>query len=354
MIIDRKKTRKIYVGSVAVGGDAPVSIQSMTKTLTTDVAATIAQVRQLEDAGCDIVRVSIPDNESLEAFRQIRKHVEIPVVADIHFDYRLAIGSIEAGADAIRINPGNIGSNKRLAEVAKAAISASIPIRIGVNTGSVKRNVIEAFNGDHVAALVETARQYVEMVEDMGLKAIKVSLKSPDVIETIDAYRAFSAISDWPLHLGVTEAGTLFSGAIRSALGIGALLLEGIGDTIRVSLSADPVKEITSARVLLESIGLRDEGVRVVSCPTCARANADIETIATEVEDALSGIKRHMVVAVMGCIVNGPGEARDADIGVACDERGGVLFRHGKPVKRVSRDEIVKTILEEVDKESRT
>ncbi len=354
MIIKRKKTRKIYLGSVAVGGDAPVSIQSMTNTLTTDVAGTLTQIRALEDAGCDIVRVSVPDEESLKAFRRIKKEVQIPIVADIHFDYMLAIGSIEAGADAIRINPGNIGSSKRLAEVARAAISAGIPIRVGVNTGSVKRKVLEAHQGDHVAALVDTARQYVSMVEDMGVKAIKVSLKSPDVLDTIDAYRAFSTVSDWPLHLGVTEAGTLFSGAIRSALGIGALLLDGIGDTIRVSLSADPVKEVIAARVLLESIGLRNEGVRVVSCPTCARANADIESIATEVENALSGIRKHMVVAVMGCVVNGPGEARDADIGVACDEKGGVLFKHGNPVRRLAKQEIVKTILEEVEKESST
>ncbi len=351
MTLPREKTRRIIVGGVQVGGGAPVSIQSMTNTLTTDIKATCAQVAALEKAGCDIARISIPDEESLSAFAEIKKNAGIPLVADIHFDYRLAVGAIVAGADCIRINPGNIGSRDKVRQVAKAALDHNIPIRVGVNTGSIKRAVLNRFGKDRVGALVETAHEQVMVLEDFGLDAIKVSLKSSDVLETVEAYRRFSRISDRPLHIGVTESGTMFSGAIRSAAGIGILLEEGIGDTIRISLSADPVKEIVAGRVLLECLGLKKEGVRVISCPTCARANADVALIASTLEECLSGIKRHLVVAVMGCIVNGPGEARDADIGVACDKKGAMLFMRGKPVKRINRNEIVKTITDEIEKE---
>jgi len=351
-MIKRKKTKRLYVGDVAIGDGAPVSIQSMTNTITSDWKSTIHQIHRLEQAGCDIVRVSVPDDASLKALPQIKRNTDIPIIADIHFDYRLAIGSIENGADGIRINPGNIGSRKKVFEVAKSAIDRNIPIRVGVNTGSVKKRILDRFGDDRAGALVENAKEYVEVLEDMGVRAIKVSLKSSGVLQTIDAYRKFSGISSWPLHLGVTEAGTMFSGAIRSSLGIGALLLEGIGDTIRVSLSADPVKEVLAARVLLEGIGLRNEGVHVIACPTCARANADITSISSEVEDAVSGVRKHMVVAIMGCVVNGPGEARDADIGVACDEKGAVLFEHGGPVKRIKKNDIVRTIIEEIEKET--
>jgi len=351
MTLPREKTRRIFVGGVQVGGGAPVTVQSMTNTLTTDIKATCAQIAALEKAGCDIVRVSIPDEESLAAFAEIKKQAGIPVVADIHFDYRLAVGAIIAGADCIRINPGNIGSRDKVRKVARTAIEYNVPIRVGVNIGSVKRSVLTRFGKDRVGALVETAREQVMILEDFGLDAIKVSLKSSDVLETVSAYRLFSSISDRPLHLGVTEAGTMFSGAIRSAAGIGILLHEGIGDTIRVSLSADPVKEIVAGKVLLECLGLKKEGIRVISCPTCARANADVGEIASALEDSLSGIKRHMSVAVMGCIVNGPGEARDADIGVACDKKGALLFMHGKPIKRINNSEIIKTITDEIEKE---
>ena len=351
MTLPRKKTRSINVGGIQVGGGAPVTVQSMTNTLTTDIKATCAQIAALEKAGCDIARVSIPDEKSLAAFAKIKKNAGIPVVADIHFDYRLAVGAIISGADCIRINPGNIGSRDKVRKIAKAAIDFNVPIRVGVNMGSVKRSILNRFGKDRVGALVETAKEQVMILEDFGLDAIKVSLKSSDVLETVEAYRRFSRISDRPLHLGVTEAGTMFSGAIRSAAGIGILLEEGLGDTIRVSLSADPVKEILAGRVILECLGLKKEGIRVISCPTCARTNADVALIASTLEDSLSGLKRHLTVAVMGCIVNGPGEARDADIGVACDTKGAMLFKRGRPVKRIGTNEIIKTITDEIEKE---
>lgn len=351
MALHREQTEQISLGGIPVGGGAPVTIQSMTNTLTSDAAATIAQVRALETAGCDIVRISIPDEDSLATFSSIRRAARIPVVADIHFDYRLAVGAMEAGADGIRINPGNIGARAKVQAVARVAVERGIPIRVGVNMGSVKRNLLSRYKEDRVGALVESAREQTAILEDMGVSAIKVSLKSSDVRETIEAYRRFAQISRRPLHLGVTEAGTLFSGAIRSAAGMGILLAEGIGDTIRVSLSADPVKEIMAGKILLECLGLRGEGVRVIACPTCARACADVPAIAAAVEEAVSGIKAHLVVAVMGCIVNGPGEARDADLGVACDAKGAMLFVHGRPLRRITTDTIVTTILSEIDKE---
>jgi len=351
MIHHREHTKRIFIGKVPVGGGAPVTVQSMTNTLTSDVESSVSQVLSLTRAGCDLVRISIPDEDSLTAFREIKSRVKVPLIADIHFDYRLAVGAIDAGADAIRINPGNIGSRDRVRKVAKTASAAGIPIRVGVNLGSVKKRLLEAFGEDRVGALVENAREYVEMLEDMGVSSLKVSLKSSDVLETIDAYRRFSRICDWPLHLGVTEAGTLLPGVIRSSVGIGALLLEGIGDTIRISLAADPVQEVLAGRVLLESIGLKDEGVRVIACPTCARANADVAAIAAEVEDALKEVKEHLIVAIMGCAVNGPGEARIADLGVACDKEGALLFAHGKPIRRIGADEIIPSLINEIKKE---
>ena len=348
----REHTRRIYIGTCPVGGGSPVSIQSMTNTATTDVKGTIAQIEKLEKAGCDIVRVSIPDEDSVKAFGKIKRVIRLPLIADIHFDHRLAIGAIAEGADGIRINPGNIGGKERLKAVAKAAIENKVPIRVGVNLGSVKRSLLAKYADDHVGALVENARQYVEMLEDMGVESLKVSLKSSDVIETIDSYRRFSQVQSWPLHLGVTEAGPLLSGLIRSSVGIGTLLEEGIGDTIRISLCADPVQEVFAGKILLECLGLRKEGVRVIACPTCARSCADVAAIAFELEDALKNIRKHMVVAVMGCVVNGPGEARIADLGVACDKKGAVLFSHGKPLRRIKTADIVQTIMNELQKEN--
>ncbi len=323
----------------------------MTNTLTCDVRATVGQIQALAGAGCEIVRVSVPDRESAAAFKTIKDQTSLPIIADIHFDYRLALAAIESGADGIRINPGNIGSRQKVAEVARAAIEHDIPIRVGVNLGSVKRRLLERFAGDRVGALVENAREHVEILEDLGVRAIKVALKSSDVLETIEAYRRFAPICEWPLHVGVTESGTLFAGLIRSSVGIGTLLLEGIGDTIRISLSDDPVQEVRAARVLLEALALRPEGVRVLACPTCARANADIPAIAREVEEALAGVRTHLVVAIMGCVVNGPGEAREADLGVACDAEGAVLFARGKRLRRIATDQITTTLIEEITKE---
>jgi len=340
------------VGSFPVGGGAPVSIQSMTNTLTFQVHETVTQLQRLKAAGCDIARISIPDGDALKAFEEIRKQIHIPLIADIHYDYRLAIGAMRSGADGIRINPGNIGRKQKVRALADVARELKIPIRVGVNLGSVKKELLDRFAHDRVGALVENARQWVEMFEEMGVNAMKVSLKSSDVVETIDAYRRFAQISPWPLHVGVTESGPLYSGLIRSSVGIGVLLHEGIGDTIRVSLSADPVEEVFAARMLLECLALRKEGIRVIACPTCARANADVAAIATELENALKEEKRHMIVAVMGCSVNGPGEARIADIGIACDRKGALLFSHGKILRRIRINEIVDTILEEIQKET--
>lgn len=352
MALHRDQTRKIFVGDRAVGGGSAVSIQSMTNTPTSDARKTIGQILDLEKAGCDIVRSSVPDEDSVRALKEIVRNIHIPLIADIHFDYRLAIGAIEEGCHGIRINPGNIGGTAKLREVARAAREKNVPIRVGVNLGSVKRTLLKKFGNDRVGALVENAREYTGMLEDMGVRFLKVSLKSSDVLETIESYRRFSQVSDWPLHLGVTEAGTLFSGLIRSSVGIGTLLEEGIGDTIRISLSADPVQEVFAGRVLLESLGLRQEGIRVIACPTCARTCADVSGIAAEVEDAVKNIRKHLVVAVMGCVVNGPGEARIADLGVACDAKGAVLFSHGKQQRRIQQHEIVETILNEITKET--
>lgn len=329
-----------------------MSVQSMTNTPTTDVEATLGQIEALVRAGCDIVRVSVPDDQASRAFGELKKRSIVPLVADIHFDHRLAVSAIQQGADGVRINPGNIGGAEGLRDVALAAKERGIPIRVGVNLGSVRRSMLRRHGDDPVGAIVESAAMYVGMLEDMGVTAMKVSLKSSDVLQTIDAYRRFSRASRWPLHLGVTEAGPLVSGLVRSSVGMGVLLEEGIGDTIRVSLSADPVQEVFAGRVLLECLGLRAEGVRVIACPMCARACADVAAISSELEDALKHIKEHVVVAVMGCVVNGPGEARIADIGVACDPQGALLFRHGKPVRRIATGDIVGTILNELDKES--
>jgi (E)-4-hydroxy-3-methylbut-2-enyl-diphosphate synthase len=352
MTLHREQTHRIFIGKHPVGGGSPVSIQSMANTLTTDVKGTISQIDGLEKAGCDIIRVSVPDEASVKGFGEIKKNIRIPLIADIHFDYRLAIGAMEQGADGIRINPGNIGGKDKLKKVADIARQIKVPIRVGVNLGSVKRSLLKKYGDDHVGALVESARQYVEMLEDMGIHALKVSLKSSDVLETIDSYRRFSNVSLWPLHIGVTEAGPLLSGLIRSSTGIGILLEEGIGDTIRISLSADPTQEVFAGKILLECLGLRSVGVRVIACPTCARSCADVAAIASEVEDALKDVKKHMVVAVMGCVVNGPGEARIADLGVACDAKGALLFSHGKPLKRIKTADIVKTIVSEIHKET--
>ncbi len=341
----RNTTKQICVGGVPIGGGAPVPVQSMTNTRTDDVEATLAQIRSLAAAGCEIVRCAVPDMDAARAIGAIRAASPLPVVADIHFDYRLALAAVEAGADKIRINPGNIGDEKNVRAVAEACAARGIPIRVGVNSGSIDRDLLEQL-GRCPRALVESALRQVRLLESMRFTDICISIKSSDVRETVEAYRLLAAQTDYPLHVGVTEAGTEYNGLVRSAVGIGALLLDGIGDTIRVSLTADPVSEVRAGLSILKAAGLRREGVRVVSCPTCGRTRIDLIPLARQVEDALRDEKRDITVAVMGCAVNGPGEAREADYGVAGGDREGVLFKKGKIVGKVPGDRLLEALLE--------
>lgn len=343
-------TKKIMCGGVAIGGGAPVSIQSMTNVNTADVAAAKAQIQRLQDAGCEIIRLAVPDMEAAAAFAELKKFASVPLVADIHFDYRLALAAIENGADKIRINPGNIGSRENVRKVADAAKAAGIPIRVGVNSGSLEKDILEKNGGPTAEGLAESALRNVELLEDMGFRDIVVSLKSSNVKMNYDAYRIVSAQSDYPLHIGVTEAGTLARGKVKSAAGIGALLLNGIGDTMRVSLTADPVEEVIFAKELLQSIGLRETGIDLVSCPTCGRTKVDLEKIVSDVERRLDPLQqslgdRKLKIAVMGCVVNGPGEATDADFGVACGDGKGLLFSKGQKLHTVSENEIAEELI---------
>ncbi len=314
---DRKKNRKISVGDIAIGGGAPVTIQSMINTPGTDTDACIRQIRELQTAGCEIVRMAVPDSKTLENFAEIKKQIRIPLVADIHFDHRLALGALDAGADKIRINPGNIGSKKHIRAVLSACRSYGVPIRIGVNGGSLEKDLLEKYGHPVAEALVKSAERHIRICEEQDFTDVVVSIKSSQVMTMIEANRRFSDRFDNPLHLGVTESGTRSSGSIRSAVGIGTLLAEGIGDTIRVSLSADPVQEISVARRILQSLGLRRDGVRVISCPTCGRCSYNVTAVAEEVEKRVADIRKEVTVAIMGCVVNGPGEAKEADIGIA-------------------------------------
>ena len=345
----RRKTRKIKVRTIGIGGDSPISVQSMTNTKTTDVEATLRQIQQLEEAGCEIVRVAVPSKQAAESFEEIRKRTDVPLVADIHFDYRLALMSIDAGADKIRINPGNIGSKVKLRQVTSAASGAGIPIRVGVNAGSLEKDLIEKYGGPTVDGLVESAVRNVEICQEFSFEDIVLSLKASDVLSTVSAYRKVSKLLDLPLHLGVTEAGTVRSGSVKSAVAMGILLSEGIGDTLRVSLTSDPVEEVKVAFEILKSLDLRQKGITLISCPTCSRAEVDIVAIANEVEQKLAGYDKSLRIAVMGCVVNGPGESKEADIGVACGKNSGVIFKKGKVVGKVREQEIVDTLVREVE-----
>lgn len=347
-MIQRRKTKQVIVGTVPVGGDAPVSIQSMTNTQTHDIAATVAQIEALQGAGCDIVRVAVPDRQAAASLAEIKRAVQLPVVADIHFDYRLALLAIENGADKIRINPGNIGSEKRVAAVLVAAGERNIPVRIGVNAGSLEKTLLKQYGGVTAEALVESALTHVRFCEQEGFGNLVLSVKSSDVVLMIEANRMLAERTACPLHLGVTEAGSPGSGIVRSAVGIGALLAEGIGDTIRVSLTGDPIAEIPAARKILASLDLRDNGVRVISCPTCGRTHSNLAGIVDAVEKAVAGYSKNMTVAIMGCEVNGPGEAREADIGIACGKGNALLFRNGTPVRKIPFAEILNIVTDEV------
>lgn len=348
MRIERRKTIQIMVGAIPVGGGARISVQSMTKTDTRDVGSTLTQIGMLADAGCEIVRVSVPDKESALAIGRIKKGSPIPVIADCHFDYRLALEAMDQGVDGIRINPGNIGPRERIAKIIRKAKEREIPIRIGVNAGSLEKDLYKAFEGPKPEALVSSALRHIEFFESEGFDRIKLSLKSSDVGVTIQAYRQMAQKTDYPLHLGVTEAGGPFSAAIKSAVAMGILLQEGIGDTIRVSITGDPALEVRAGYEILRSLGLRERGIEIISCPTCARCKIDLFSIAERVERALTGIKVPLKVAVMGCVVNGPGEARDADVGIAGGLGKGIIFRKGETVRSVKEEELVDALLCEI------
>ena len=346
--MDRKLTRKVKVGNVYVGGDSPVTIQSMTNTDTRDVESTLMQIRALYNAGCEIVRCTVPDMEAAEAIKEIVKLSPIPVVADIHFDYRLAIKVVENGIAAVRINPGNIGSIERVRLVAEACKAKNIPIRIGVNSGSLEKEILERDGKPTANGLVESALAHVKILEAVDFHNIVISIKSSDVKMMIEAYRLMSQKVNYPLHLGVTESGTLFRGTIKSSIGIGTLLAEGIGDTIRVSLTSDPIEEIKVAKEMLKALGLRKGGLEFVSCPTCGRTQIKLIEIANEVEKRLEGINKDIKVAVMGCIVNGPGEAREADIGIAGGKGEGIIFKKGEIIKKCKEDELIEELMKEI------
>ena len=348
--MDRKRTRTVNIGSVCIGGGNPVAVQSMTKTFTRDVRATVKQIKKLQDAGCQIIRCAVPEEKDAFAIKDIKKHIDIPLVADIQFNYRLALAAIDAGADKIRINPGNIGGAERLKAVVSACKEKGVPIRIGVNSGSLEKDILKKHKHPTADALVESAVRNIGLLEKLKFRDIVVSIKSTSVPTTIEAYRKLSKKVDYPLHVGVTEAGIGTSGAVRSSVGIGALLSEGIGDTIRVSLTGDPAQEVIIAKEILRSLELEKHGAFIISCPTCGRCEMDIEKIAREVEKRTKGVKKPVKIAIMGCAVNGPGEAADADVGAACRRGGALIFRKGKIVKKVREQDIVKELLNEVKK----
>lgn len=347
----RKNTRMIQLGSVPIGGGSPISVQSMTNTPTPDVEATVQQILELESAGCEIVRVAVPDEIAAESLGHIKRRITIPLIADIHFDHRLALVAVKQGVDGLRINPGNIGGRARVREVVAAVRERNIPIRIGVNSGSVEKELLEKYDGPTPDALVESALVHVGILEAEGFNDIKISVKASSVADTIKAYRSLSSRCDYPLHLGVTEAGTLLPGAIKSALGIGALLMDGIGDTIRVSLTADPVEEVRAAYCILSALELRERfEPEIVSCPTCGRLQYDMQALTKRVERRLAGVKSPIKVAIMGCAVNGPGEARHADVGIAGGKGKGVIFRFGEIVKTCPEEELEEALINEVEK----
>ncbi|MGN1176689.1 MAG: flavodoxin-dependent (E)-4-hydroxy-3-methylbut-2-enyl-diphosphate synthase [Roseburia sp.] len=344
----RKITKKVQIGNVVVGGGSPIKIQSMTNTKTEDVKATVAQIKKLEAAGCDIIRCAVPTMEASQALKKIKKEISIPLVADIHFDYKLAIAAMENGADKIRINPGNIGSKERVKAVVAVAKERNIPIRVGVNSGSLEKELIEKYHGVTAEGIVESALDKVKWIEDMGYDNLVISIKSSDVLMCVKAHELISKQTDYPLHVGITESGTLISGNIKSSIGLGLILSQGIGDTIRVSLTGDPLEEIKSAKIILRTLGLRKGGIEVVSCPTCGRTKIDLISLANQVENMVADIPLDLKVAVMGCVVNGPGEAKEADIGIAGGVGEGLLIKHGEIYKKVPENELLGALREEL------
>ena len=344
----RKNTRQIHVGDVKVGGLAPITVQSMTNTYTQDVAATVSQINRLEQAGCELVRVAVPDQKAAASIISIKQEISIPLIADIHFDYRLAISSAKAGADGLRINPGNIGSVKKVKAIADCAKSFNIPIRIGVNAGSLEKDILKKYDGASSEAMVESALRHIELLSSFGFYEIKISIKSSDVCRTIDAYRLLSPKTELPLHVGITEAGGLYSGIVKSSIGIGMLLTEGIGDTIRVSLTRDPVEEVRVGFDILKALNIRRHGPEIISCPTCGRCKINLFDIVERVEKILLLNPMPIKLAIMGCIVNGPGEAKEADIGVAGGDGTGILFKKGEVIKKFPEEKLVDVLLKEI------
>lgn len=348
--MNRTETKTIQIGNLQMGGGNPVVIQSMCNTDTRDVTATVAQIHALEQAGCELVRVAVPDMQAAEAVGEIRKQINIPLVADIHFDYRLALKVMDLGIDKVRINPGNIGEESRIKQVVEKAKEKKIPIRIGVNSGSLEKDLVEKYGGVTPQGLVESALRHVRILEKYDFHDIVVSIKASDVPFSIEAYRILAEQIPYPIHVGITEAGTLYSGTIKSAVGIGAILAMGIGDTLRVSLTGDPVEEIKVAKEILKSLGLRKFGIEMISCPTCGRTQIDLIAIANEVERLCATKQKDIKVAVMGCVVNGPGEAKEADIGIAGGNGVGILFKKGELIRKVPESQLVETLMEEIDK----
>jgi (E)-4-hydroxy-3-methylbut-2-enyl-diphosphate synthase len=346
----RKSTRTIYIGRVPVGGGTPVTVQSMTKTDTRDLSATVDQIHRLQDAGCEIIRVAVPDREAGENLGAIKKAISIPLVADIHFDYRLALLALEQGVDGLRLNPGNIGSRERIAKVVQKAKERKVPIRIGVNAGSLEKKILKKYGTPSTEALVESALNHIRLLEDEDFDLIKISIKASDPLATIAAYQRISLETEYPLHLGVTEAGPPFPGAIKSAVALGVLLHQGIGDTIRVSLTGEPVLEVMAGYHILRSLHLRERGVEIVSCPLCGRSETNLAPMVREVEERVSSWPEPLRLAIMGCCVNGPGEAREADIGIAAGKNGGILFRKGKVIRKVKEADLVQTLIAEAQK----
>ncbi len=353
-MMERHKTREVKIGNRIIGGNHPIAIQSMTNTKTENIAATVAQIQQLTKAGCEIIRCAVPTMEAAKALKEIKKQIAIPLVADIHFDYRLAIAAMENGADKIRINPGNIGSADRVKAVVDEAKSRNIPIRVGVNSGSLEKNLVEKYHGVTAEGIVESALDKVKMIEDMGYDNLVISIKSSDVMMCVKAHELIASKTDHPLHVGITEAGTLISGNIKSSIGLGLILSQGIGDTIRVSLTGDPIEEIKSAKLILRTLGLRKGGIEVVSCPTCGRTQINLIQLANQVETMVAEFPLDIKVAVMGCVVNGPGEAKEADLGVAGGIGEGLIIKHGKVFKKVPEEELLPALRYELEHWSET
>ncbi len=350
MSYKRRQCREVSVGNVKIGGNNPISIQSMTNSDTRDAAATIAQIKALENVGCDIVRVAVPDMEAAKAIGEIKRAANIPVIADIHFDHRLAIEAIDQGVDGVRINPGNIGSIEKVKMVVEKCKQKNLKIRIGVNGGSLEKELLEKYGSATAEALVESALGHVKILEDLDFRNIVISLKSSDIYKTIEAYELIAKKVDYPLHIGITESGSVKKGTIKSSIGVGAMLLKGIGDTVRISLTGDPCEEIIVGKEILRSLDLLNDKIKVISCPTCGRCNIDLISVVNEVEEKINHMEKDITVAIMGCAVNGPGEAREADIGIAGGKGEGLLFKKGEIVRKIKGNDLVKELLEEIEK----